>query len=643
MKTPYLFRISLLRLAAAVLQMRYIPTLHSLILLLIGAFFIAEIPSTGAQVLYTKFNGSTFQLRRVNVNGTGDTAVTTPFANLSFPAWSRDRALIALTATDPARPSQLTLNVFTFNPTTGKRQNVTNNQDSTQGGNYSFVSSYYKAFSPDRQRVAVNSVVSSGNENSSSNTPILQIYAADGSGGSLATVHVGLFRDSIHHDGEGISWSPTQNILAAPVKFDTPLVSGGGVGETTAIFLAEPVTNGGNARQLTFPHADQVVNVTQGYIYGEHDYQPKFSPNGASVAYVRSFQIAYTSNGGVPSLDAQSLHIINVNTGADTTVLTLQQGLYVTSLDWSPDGTALVFDAGQEYSTSGIPAQAVQPGTDKIYVVNTAGTGLRQLRDSGSGMPAWEPGLSSAIGSDFNRDGFTDYLLFNPSTRRTAMWDLQGNTFLAGSFGPTVPAGWVVGAVADLNLDSKPDYVLFNSSTHQTAVWFLNNNALIASTYGPPIPSGWTLIAAVDMNGDGRPDYVLSNPGTRQTAVWFLNNTTHTASAYGPTLASGWRLSDAIDFNHDGKRDFLLVNISTGRTAIWYLNGTTHANSAYGPTLASGWALQGAADFNNDSKPDCLLYQPSTRRTAIWYLNGATLIGTSYGPAVPAGYSLASP
>ncbi len=69
-----------------------------------------------AQILYTSFNGSTFHLRAVNANGTGDHAVATPFANLSFPVWSRDRALIGLTATNPARPNQISLNAFTFNP-----------------------------------------------------------------------------------------------------------------------------------------------------------------------------------------------------------------------------------------------------------------------------------------------------------------------------------------------------------------------------------------------------------------------------------------------------------------------------------------------------------------------------------------------
>ncbi|MDQ6625158.1 MAG: hypothetical protein M3Y69_03310, partial [Verrucomicrobiota bacterium] len=187
----------------------------------------------------------------------------------------------------------------------------------------------------------------------------------------------------------------------------------------------------------------------QAYIYGEHDYQPKFSPNGASVAYVRSFQIAYTSNGGVPSPDVQTIRIIDVASGADRQVIQLQQGVYVTTLDWSPDGTALVFDAGQQYVSSGIPAQVVQPSTDRVYVIGADGNGLRELRGAGSGQPAWAP---TALPSQ----------LANISTR---MRVLTGDNALIGGFiltgtdprkviirglGPSLP---VAGALADPTLE----------------------------------------------------------------------------------------------------------------------------------------------------------------------------------------------
>jgi hypothetical protein len=245
--------------------------------------------------------------------------------------------------------------------------------------------------------------------------------------------------------------------------------------------------------------------------------------------------------------------------------------------------------------------------------------------------------------TDFNADGFADYLLFNPTTRQTAIWHLRNNTFVNGVYGPPLRAGWTLACVADINLDGHPDYVLFNVTTHETAVWFLNDAAFISGSLGPKLPAGWALIATADANGDGQPDYVLFNTTTRQTAVWFLDGTSFTGSAAGPTLPPGWTLADATDLDGDGQADLLLLNPSINRTAVWYLNGTTFDRSAYGPTLPAGWTLHGSDDFDRDGRPDYLLFSGATRKTAIWFLDGTAFKRGAFGPTVPASYNLASP
>ncbi|MDQ6808182.1 MAG: hypothetical protein M3Z64_01960 [Verrucomicrobiota bacterium] len=399
------------------------------------------------------------------------------------PTWSRDAALFALTAVDPARPNQLTLNAFTVNPANGAILNVTNFEDKKiPDGSYSFTYALYKAFSPDRGRMAVNSYIRSGGGApgptpppggaAPTTTPILQIFPTNGDPGPLATVHVGPFRDEIHHDGEGVDWSPTQNILATPVKIDTPLQSGGGRGETTALFLAEPVTNAGNARQLTFPHTDQVATPTSGYVYGEHDFQPRFSPNGASVAYVRSFQIAYTTNGGVPSPDVQALRVIDLTSGADRQVVQFQQGLYISGLDWSPDGTQLVFDLGQQASSGGVPIQGVQPGTDAIYLVNTDGSSFRQLLGAVSSTPAWKPPFTAApiIFGNVSTRGFVgtgDNVLIGGFI----ITGNQAKKVLIRGMGPSLGAAGVQGTLPDpfLELHQGSSIIATNDNWQQAA------------------------------------------------------------------------------------------------------------------------------------------------------------------------------
>src|SRR6266581_2060509 len=151
--------------------------------------------------------------------------------------------------------------------------------------------------------------------------------------------------------------------------------------------------------------------------------------------------------------------------------------------------------------------------------------------------------LPRAIVTDFNGDGEPDYLLYNVSTRQTAIWYLNNNMFVGGAFAPTLPANWRIVGVADFNRDGEADYLLYNASTRQTAICYLSGPTLIGGAYGPTIASGYTLIGAADFNADGKPDYVLYGPSVQGTTLWYLDNNVFTGSANGPTLPAGWSLT----------------------------------------------------------------------------------------------------
>src|SRR5439155_215866 len=161
----------------------------------------------------------------------------------------------------------------------------------------------------------------------------------------------------------------------------------------------------------------------------------------------------------------------------------------------------------------------------------------------GAPIPLAVPEATPTPLYDFNGDGEPDYLLYNVSTRQTAVWYLNNNAFVAGTYAPTLPAGWRVVGVADFNGDSQPDYFLCNASTRQTAIWYLSGPTLISGAYGPMIASGYTLIGAADFNADGKPDYVLYGPSVQGTTLWYLDNNVFTGSANGPTLPAGWSLT----------------------------------------------------------------------------------------------------
>jgi hypothetical protein len=320
----------------------------------------------------------------------------------------------------------------------------------------------------------------------------------------------------------------------------------------------------------------------------------------------------------------------------------LQAVAYLGSFDPANLCTNYLADIGGSPNPTGSFSFNVTAGQTFVLVINeanmNAGCASYTVTVDQSSL-----GVCSGPGTDFNGDSKQDYVLYNGSTRHTAVWYLNNNVFAGSAFAPTLPAGWNVIDVADFNGDDSPDYALFNATTRQTAIWYLSGATFISAAFGPTLPSGWALVAVGDFNGDCKPDYVLYRASTRQTAVWYLNNNVFAGGAFGRTVPAGWNLAGVADFNRDGKTDYLLFNASTRQSVIWYLSGVTFVTAAAGPTIASGYQLIGVADFNGDGKPDYVLYNPSTRRTAIWYLNNNVFAGSAFGPILPAGWNLVAP
>ena len=97
--------------------------------------------------------------------------------------------------------------------------------------------------------------------------------------------------------------------------------------------------------------------------------------------------------------------------------------------------------------------------------------------------------------------------------------------------------------IADFNVDGKLDYLLFNPSTRQTAIWYPEQQCSLGTAVGPTIAPGFNLTGAADFDGNGRPDYLLYNPTTRGTALWYMNDNVRIGSAVGPTMLVGWTVA----------------------------------------------------------------------------------------------------
>jgi hypothetical protein len=149
----------------------------------------------------------------------------------------------------------------------------------------------------------------------------------------------------------------------------------------------------------------------------------------------------------------------------------------------------------------------------------------------------------------------------------------------------------------DFDGDGKPDYVLYNPTTRQTAIWYLNNNVLRGGAYGPTLPPGWDLVSAVDVDGDGNKDFVIFNSATRQTAIWYLVGANVVSGKYGLTVQdSTARLSAAADFSHDGRVDFLIYGPQTYSypyhyAQVYYVDNYGIIDSSDPQIVPGGWSL----------------------------------------------------
>src|ERR1051325_9928999 len=113
------------------------------------------------------FGTNQYQLARINPDGSGDQVVNAGLPIPTFPSWSKDGSLLAVTSVNPQRPTKISQDVFAYNPATGASTSIVVFNDSVttepvfSGGvqigeqsKFSYVVPLYKAFSPDRTRIA---------------------------------------------------------------------------------------------------------------------------------------------------------------------------------------------------------------------------------------------------------------------------------------------------------------------------------------------------------------------------------------------------------------------------------------------------------------------------------------------------------
>jgi hypothetical protein len=379
---------------------------------------------------------SPMSLRRVNPDGSGNQSVLVALPEPSFPVASRQGGKLLLTSSDPGRPFKLSRNVFNLDLATGGLVKVTGFEDSattgigsttvltngvashtndTQFSSYTIHFPYHKAHSPDGQQIAVMNLPRTGGSTlnvsrtnapteqflGSGRLPALELYPAVGP----SPIGTALFlsaqtRTGFNQGGDGVDWHPTANEVVATFSSDVPVIGNTGQTSMEGTLLAVVATDRSPSfvRKLTNPVGEKnaffdvvtFISTTA----GPHDYAPAISPNGLRVAYVRHTQRADTrfDGAGIAPLPAIcAIRMIDYDGTDDHEVLRMAEGLWVTRIAWSPDGTEIVFDLAPQLVLNGLNALLGDVTRSAVYLVNADGTNPRLLAAAPAAYPTWSP------------------------------------------------------------------------------------------------------------------------------------------------------------------------------------------------------------------------------------------------------------
>jgi hypothetical protein len=290
--------------------------------------------------------------------------------------------------TGQAQPGEVSQNVFVIDTQTGNLLQVTDFQDiiSPDSTASTIFFPLWKAFSRDGQRIAVSTWVHNQTTNGHTDVPLLRIYGLDGT--LQATVIIG--GDTIDLlQGNGVAWSPVEDVLVYPFAAETITQGlGNPFPDVTALYLAAPaqdIATTGQYKQLTFPSAFQDFTS----LFWELDYAPAISPDGRRIAYVRTLTGII---GAAFQFATPSIRVINRDGTGDHQIVQFSKGSAITHISWSPDGSQLVFDLGQQATTpEGFPEFVPNDFTMMLYTIGADGSNLQPLQQAPALYPSWNP------------------------------------------------------------------------------------------------------------------------------------------------------------------------------------------------------------------------------------------------------------
>lgn len=216
---------------------------------------------------------------------------------------------------------------------------------------------------------------------------------------------------------------------------------------------------------------------------------------------------------------------------------------------------------------------------------------------------------SKRVPGDFDGDGVSDLLWFNPQASQLGYWTMTPATAATladpsvrrtGAKTFNIAAGYFVGAVGDFDGDGYAD-LMFTSSNHDLWLWTNGRARNFQSTQSYSYPADWQLVGAGDVDGNGKDDLLWLNPSRCQFAYWLMDGATRKGSrvfdiacGYYPVGVGYYTPTNRISVLWSSAANDLYVWDSRGTGFVSYDLGSELDSQGYPAfDLASTWTLGG--------------------------------------------------
>ena len=197
------------------------------------------------------------------------------------------------------------------------------------------------------------------------------------------------------------------------------------------------------------------------------------------------------------------------------------------------------------------------------------------------------PGSTHTPG-DFNGDGISDLLWFNPLLSKVGLWTMTATANASSASGGmtrtglstyNVTPGYFVGAVGDFNGDGYADLV-FTSANRDLWLWTNNHQGGWTSTRinNSNYPSQWQLIGAGDVDGDGYDDLLWLDPSDCKFGYWTMRGATVTGY-HTVNIACGY-YPVSVGYYTPSNRLSIIWTSPAGDLYIWDSTGTSSGGNA---------------------------------------------------------------